>query len=87
MRHLKAIVRRGTQVIVTTHSPYLRHHLLEDTERPRAELQLVWRGDDGTTRISEPDPAKVRRMQRQGFGLGELWGMLLDERELAAAEA
>lgn len=84
MRHLKAIARNGTQVIVTTHSPYLLNHILEDEAEPRAELRLVFRDQKtGKTTIAPPDPEKVERARRQGFGIGELWGMLLDEKELA----
>jgi predicted ATPase len=84
MRHLKAIARNGTQVIVTTHSPYLLNHLLEDETEPRAELRLVIRDKrTGRTTISPPDPEKVEHARKQGFGIGELWGMLLDEKELA----
>lgn len=84
MRHLKDIVRNGTQVIVTTHSPYLLNYLLEDRDEPRPELRLVLRDEDGRTRILPPAPDKVERARRHGFGVGELWGMLLDEKELAA---
>lgn len=83
MRHLKGIAGKGTQVIVTTHSPYLLNHLLEDEAEPRAELRLVWRDKQGRTTIAKPDPDKVERARRQGFGIGELWGMLLNEKELA----
>jgi ABC-type ATPase involved in cell division len=83
MRHLKEIARNGTQVIVTTHSPYLLNHLLEDGTAPRAELRLVTRGADGKTHISVPDPVKMNRARAQGFGIGELWGMLLNEKALA----
>ncbi len=83
MRHLKGIARKGTQVIVTTHSPYLLNHLLEDEAEPRAELKLVWRDKHGKTTIASPDPDKVEKARRQGFGVGELWGMLLNEKELA----
>ena len=84
MRHLKAIARNGTQVIVTTHSPYLLNHLLEDETEPRAQLRLVMRDKkEGRTTISPPDPDKVEHARKQGFGIGELWGMLLDEKELA----
>src|SRR5205814_2448496 len=38
MRHLKGIARNGTQVIVTTHSPYLLNYLLEDEAEPKAEI-------------------------------------------------
>ena len=82
-RLLKDIARNGTQVIVTTHSPYLLNQLLEDDAEPRAELRLVLRGKDGKTTIAKPDPEKVDRARRQGFGVGELWGMLLNEKDLA----
>ncbi len=83
MRHLKEIAARGTQVIVTTHSPYLLTHLLEDQSEPVAQLCLVLRGKDGKTRIVPPDPEKIQLARRQGFGVGELWGTLLNEEELA----
>ena len=84
MRHLKAIANRGTQVIMTTHSPYLLNQLLEDQSEPRAELRLVIRDElTGNTRIVPPDPAKIARARTQGFGIGELWGMLLNEKDLA----
>jgi energy-coupling factor transporter ATP-binding protein EcfA2 len=83
VRHLKGIVRNGTQVIVTTHSPYLLNHLLEDDAEPKAELRLVLRDRQGRTTITAPDPGKLERARRQGFGVGELWGMLLNEKELA----
>lgn len=83
MRHLKDIARRGTQVIVTTHSPYLLNQILEDGSEPRAELRLVLRDRKGRTTIRPPDPEKIDRARRHGFGIGELWGMLLNERELA----
>ncbi|HLN33377.1 MAG TPA: ATP-binding protein [Gemmataceae bacterium] len=83
MRHLKDIARNGTQVIVTTHSPYLLNYLLEDKAEPKAELRLVIRGEDGKTIISKPDPAKLKKARAQGFGIGELWGMLLNEKALA----
>ncbi len=83
MRHLKDIARNGTQVIVTTHSPYLLNYLLEDKAVPKAELRLVIRGEDGKTIISKPDPAKLKKARAQGFGIGELWGMLLNEKALA----
>ena len=84
MRHLKAIANRGTQVIMTTHSPYLLNQLLEDQSEPRAELRLVIRDElTGNTRIVPPDPAKIARARKQGFGIGELWGMLLNEKDLA----
>ena len=82
VRHLKDVVRKGTQVIVTTHSPYLLNYLLEDEAEPRAELRLVLR-KKGKTTISKPDPEKIDRARRQGFGVGELWGMLLNEKDLA----
>jgi predicted ATPase len=83
MRHLKDIAKNGTQVIVTTHSPYLLNHLLEDESKPIAELRLVLRGKDGKTRMVPHDPEKIRLARRQGFGIGELWGTLLNEKELA----
>ena len=84
MRHLKAIARNGTQVIVTTHSPYLLNHLLEDETEPKAELRLVIRDKkSGNTTIAPPDPEKVEHARKQGFGVGELWGMLLNEKDLA----
>ena len=84
MRHLKAIANRGTQVIMTTHSPSLLNQLLEDQSEPRAELRLVIRDElTGNTRIVPPDPAKIALARKQGFGIGELWGMLLNEKDLA----
>jgi len=83
MRHLKDIAKNGTQVILTTHSPYLLNHLLEDESEPVAQLRLVLRGKDGKTRIVPPDPEKIQLARRQGFGVGELWGTLLNEEELA----
>jgi predicted ATPase len=82
-RHLKGIARQGTQIIVTTHSPYLLNYLLEDEAEPKAELRLVLRGKSGKTTIAKPAAEKVARARRQGFGIGELWGMLLNEEDLA----
>jgi predicted ATPase len=84
MRHLKDIARRGTQVIVTTHSPYLLNQILEDDAEPKAELRLVLRDKKGRTTIHAPDPEKVDRARRHGLGIGELWGLMLNEKDLAA---
>ncbi|MFN0051980.1 MAG: AAA family ATPase [Planctomycetales bacterium] len=83
LRRLQEISNQGTQVIVTTHSPYLLNLALESEDRPRAELKLVMRGESGRTTIESTDPEKIELARRHGFGIGELWGMLLDENELA----
>lgn len=83
MRHLTDIARSCTQVIVTTHSPYLLNYLLEEEAEPQAQLRLVIRGEDGTTSITSPDPEEIKKARAQGFGIGEFWGMLLNEKALA----
>jgi len=58
----------GRQVLVTTHSP----DLLDAAETD--EVVIVDRGEDGSTRLSRLEPAKLNEW-RQDFRLGELWRM------------
>jgi len=82
---LRQVSSGGTQVIITTHSPFLLQFLLSANSGgdPERELRLVWRGADGKTEIRPPNKRILAKAQAQGVGVGELWSMLLDERRLA----
>lgn len=57
-----------SQVILTTHSPYLADALNLD------ELWLLYRGDDGfANTVRAKDVAEVRTMKDAGGSLGDLW--------------
>ena len=85
---LREIAKSGTQVIVTTHSPFLLQYLLSEDGGgdPENELKLVLRGKEGDTDIRPPDPQVLGKARAQGVGVGELWGMLLGEDKMAAKE-
>lgn len=85
VRRLRDIAASGTQVIVTTHSPFLLQYMLSEDAGgdPRKELKLVWRGTDGRTVVRAPDPKVLEKARAQGIGVGELWTMLLQESEMA----
>ncbi len=85
VERLRDVARAGTQVIVTTHSPFLLQYVLskETGGNPEEELRLVWRGDDGKTEVRAPDRKILDHARSQGIGIGELWSMLLDESRMA----
>jgi hypothetical protein len=85
VNRLRDIAARGTQVIVTTHSPFLLQYMLSEQygADPQSELKLVWRDPDGCTNIAPPDVDSLVRARKQGIGIGELWGLLLDEKSFA----
>jgi predicted ATPase len=80
---LRKIAEAGTQVIVTTHSPYLLDYLMDTAEgQPKADLKVVVRGKDGATKILPVSEKKLAEARAQGIRAGELWSLLVDEREL-----
>jgi len=86
VKRLRDIAAAGTQVIITTHSPFLLQYLLSEESggNPEEELRLVWRGKDGRTVIRPPKKELLDKARRQGIGIGELWSMLLDESAMSA---
>ncbi len=84
---LRDVAARGTQVIITTHSPFLLQYLLSEESGGNAEeeLRLVWRSEkDGRTVIRPPKKELLAKARKQGIGIGELWSMLLDESAMSA---
>ena len=83
---LRDVAKKGTQVIVTTHSPFMLQDLLSEEFHgdPLNELRLVWRDGGGKTVIRPPNTDMLRKASVQGIGIGEVWSMLLDEPEMAA---
>ena len=80
---LRKIAESGTQVIVTTHSPYLLDYLMDTPEgQLKADLKVVVRGKDGATKILPVSEKKLAEARAQGIRAGELWSLLVDEREL-----
>jgi predicted ATPase len=80
---LRKIAEAGTQVIVTTHSPYLLDYLMDAPEgKLKADLKVVVRGKDGATKILPVSEKKIAEARAQGIRAGELWSLLVDEREL-----
>lgn len=83
VRRLRDIAASGTQVIVTTHSPYLLDYLMEEEDGTiTPELKVVARSDDGVTRILPVPKARLAKARDRGISAGELWTLLVDEREL-----
>jgi len=82
---LRDVAQRGTQVIVTTHSPFLLQDLLSEDVGGNAatELRLVWRDQAGRTQIHPARKETLEEARSQGIGIAELWGMLLDEEKMA----
>ncbi len=85
VKRLRDVAAQGTQVIVTTHSPFMLQHLLAEREQQKVadELRLVWRGADGKTIIRPPSVKLLSDAREQGIGVGELWAMLLAEQQMA----
>ncbi len=80
---LRKIAEAGTQVIVTTHSPYLLDYVMDTPEGGlKADLKVVIRGKDGATQILPVSEEKLAEARAQGIRAGELWSLLVDEREL-----
>ena len=87
VKRLRDIAAAGTQVIVTTHSPFLLQYVLSEESGgdPEKELRLVWRSEkDGRTVIRPPKKELLDKARKQGIGIGELWSMLLDESKMSA---
>jgi predicted ATPase len=83
VNQLRRIAEAGTQVIVTTHSPYLLDYLMDTPEgQLKADLKVVVRGKDGATQILPVSEKKLAEARAQGIRAGELWSLLVDEREL-----
>ena len=59
---------RRTQVIVTTHSPYLLDHIDLETDQV-----LVFRREEGGARTAEPIDADGLKTYLRDFMLGEIW--------------
>ena len=90
VKRLRDVAAAGTQVIITTHSPFLLQYLMSEESGgdPEKELRLVWRGTkDGRTVIRPPKKELLGKARRQGIGIGELWSMLLDESKMSAPGA
>ena len=88
VRRLRDIAKSGTQVIVTTHSPYLLDYLMEaEDDDLQPELRVVVRGDDGATKILPADKERLAEAKAQGIGAGELWTLLVDELQLVGGNS
>ena len=74
VKRLRDIAHTGTQVIITTHSPFLLQYLLSEEAGgdPTRELRLVWRRRDGRTVIRPPSSEVLEKARRQGIGVGDL---------------
>lgn len=82
VRRLKDIAIGGTQVIVTTHSPYLLDYLMDEDTSLRPQLKVVHRAGDGATEILPVSEEKLAKARSRGISAGELWTLLVDELEL-----
>lgn len=68
LEQIRAIGKRGTQVILTTHSPILLDEFSDDPD----SIVVFDRDKDGT-HVSQPTPEQLKEVLNGDFGLGSLW--------------
>jgi predicted ATPase len=68
LEQIRAIAKRGTQVILTTHSP-----ILLDEFRDEAESIVVFERDAEGTHVKQLSPEHLKEVLNGDVGLGALW--------------
>ncbi len=69
LEQIRSIQKRGTQVILTTHSPILLDEFSDEPE----SIVVFDRDPSGATHVSQPAPEQLKAVLNGDFGLGSLW--------------
>lgn len=83
-QQIREIAARNIQVLISTHSPAFLSAIFADSsaEQIVSELRLVTRDGSGNTTVSPPSLDIVRTALEDGLLPGDLWAILLDEKQL-----